>query len=216
MIVFNKIYVNYIKRNRKEVIMSHLISFVGSAGSGKSTLINTLFQQKYLTFETVNRKTSRSILADWNKTLNEVNQDVELFKKFQIEMINRKYNDDIALLNSNSNNIIVTERTFADLYSFALMILGHDNNNKSWLQEYYEMCKEKQQIYNTVFLLPYGHFPIHHDDIRPTNDHFNLMWSLLIEYFIKDFNMNNTYNIHNITCTNLIERCEFVVNYVHS
>lgn len=193
--------------------MSHLISFAGSAGSGKSTLITTLLQQEKIKCEVITRKTSRSILSDWNKTLIEVNQDVTLFKKFQIEMLNRKYNDDISLL-SYTDNIIITERTFADLYTFALIILGHNNEHTEWLQEYYEMCKEKQHIYNTVFLLPYGHFPIQNDNVRPSNNHFNIMWSKMIDHFTRDFNYNNNYNVYDILCTDIIERRDFVVNHI--
>lgn len=190
------------KRNRKEIVM-HLISIAGSAGTGKSTLINYLQENnRGYNFKVVDRKTSRSILRDWGITLQQVNSDIDIFKSFQLEMLSRKYSDDTSVFQTISDNdVIITERTFADLYTFALIIMGHNNEHNEWLNNYFNLCKQKQEIYDSIFLLPYGQFPIQSDDVRPNNEHFNLLWAKSIEEFtyklMSDRQIN--VNVHKIT-----------------
>ena len=68
-----------------------LVAICGSQGSGKST---TLEEIKKLGFNVVERKTSRSILEDWDVTLEQVNNDQELTYKFQDEITKRKLEDE--------------------------------------------------------------------------------------------------------------------------
>lgn len=210
---------NSVKWNRKEVIM-HLISIAGSAGTGKSTLINYLQQNnRGYNFKVVERKTSRSILEDWNVTLQDVNSNIDLFKTFQMEMLTRKFNDDTELLlNSSEKDVIITERTFADLYTFALIIMGHNNEHSTWLKNYFNLCCQKQEIYNQIFLLPYGQFPIQHDNVRPHYSHFNLLWAKAIEEFtyllMSDKKIN--INVHKIIDVDIQLRANTVFSKLKS
>ena len=74
-----------------------LIAISGSQGSGKTTTLNVLASKG---FSTVNRKTSRSILTDWNVSLHEVNSNPELSVKFQYELIKRKQADEAFAINT--------------------------------------------------------------------------------------------------------------------
>ena len=147
-----------------------LISVSGSQGSGKSTILRAI---KDAGFNTVERKTSRSILTDWNLTLQDVNNDADLTVKFQEEIIKRKFEDEREA--RESSDIWFTERTFADLFTYCLVSLGKDNNRSSWLNTYYNQCMSMNQHYKLVYFLRAGRFVVEHDGVRGSNHHYSRM-----------------------------------------
>lgn len=148
-----------------------LISVSGSQGSGKSVTLNHL---KQLGYEVVERKSSRSIQKDWGKSLEEINGNRDLTLKFQDEIISRKLSDEMSAI--RSEKIIFTERSYADLFTYALAVLGKENQNFEWLNQYYDRCKQLQQGYAAVFYLKGGHFPVEPDPMRAAiNPHYSRM-----------------------------------------
>jgi nicotinamide riboside kinase len=155
-----------------------LISICGSQGSGKSTLIDAL------SYNRIERKTSRSILADWGVSLSEVNNNHELTIKFQDEILKRKLEDEKEAV--QSNDLFITERTYADLFVYALVALGKDNQYDSWINEYFEKCKSAQDSYSGVFYLTAGHFKPVADGVRGHNQHYSRLVDLvLLDYTIQ-------------------------------
>lgn len=150
-----------------------LVAISGSQGSGKSTILS---QIKEKGFRTIERKTSRSILSDWGVTLEEVNNNSELTIKFQEEITKRKFDDELAAI--KSGDLFFTERTHADLFTYALVSLGKDNNYSDWLDEYYHTCMRYNQYYGAVYYLRAGHFNIEHDGTRGSNMHYSRMVDL--------------------------------------
>ena len=119
-----------------------LIAISGSQGCGKSTLIQQLQLSGY---NCVARKTSRSILTDWNVSLSEVNNNHELTIKFQDEILKRKIDDEQDTINEYpEHTIIFTERSFTDLFVYALIALGKDNQYSDYLDQYYDKCVQAQ------------------------------------------------------------------------
>lgn len=150
-----------------------LVAIMGSQGSGKTWLLNELKQQG---LHTVDRKTSRSILSDWNVSLEEVNNTPALTTKFQDEIIKRKHQDEQdALTSAGKNGLIFTERTYVDLFAYACISLGKDNRYSDWLDDYYSRCLAYQQNYDLVYYLTAGHFKVQHDGIRGSNRHYSIM-----------------------------------------
>lgn len=172
-----------------------LISITGSSGSGKSTIINHL---KEMGFDTIQRKTSRSILSDWNVTLDQVNSDFDLTVRFQNEILLRKFNDDYIAYNSShtmnkvqvTDKIYITERSFADLFVYALSVLGHQNNYNDWLNSYYIKCCQYQSIYDRIIMLPSNKFQTEKDGTRPANMHFNNMIDMTMKHYIPKMGEN--------------------------
>lgn len=150
-----------------------LIAISGSQGSGKSTILSKI---KELGYNTIERKTSRSILADWGITLQDVNNDPKLTTKFQDEITKRKFDDEIDAI--QSNELWFTERTHADLFTYALVTLGKDNQFSDWLNQYYTTCMNHNQGYAGVYYLRAGHFNIEHDGTRGSNMHYSRMVDL--------------------------------------
>jgi len=150
-----------------------LVAVSGSQGSGKTTIINQIQQHGHYVVE---RKTSRSILEDWNVTLQEVNNSHELTIKFQEEITKRKVRDELDAI--ECSDLVFTERTHADLFTYALVSLGKDNSYDSWLNDYYRTCMHHNQAYAGVFYLRAGQFNITHDGTRGSNMHYSRMVDL--------------------------------------
>lgn len=151
-----------------------LVAVSGSQGTGKSTLIDALSPH----YPSITRKTSRSILADWNVTLSEVNNNHDLTIKFQDEILKRKLADEATSV--ESSDIFITERTYADLFVYALVAIGKDNQYSSWLDDYYWKCMAAQDTYSKVFYLTGGHFDPVHDNVRGSNKHYSHMVDMLM------------------------------------
>ena len=148
-----------------------LFAISGSQGSGKTTIINALKERGY---PIVERKTSRSILDDWGVTLSQVNNDRELTVRFQDRILTRKMEDEKEAVEDVSR-IWFTERTYADLFTYALIAIGKDNEYSDWMDEYFKDCAQQQSNYNANFYLPAGKFQLEHDGVRGSNRHYSRM-----------------------------------------
>jgi len=151
-----------------------LIAISGSQGSGKSTVI------AHLDYSIVTRKTSRSILADWNVSLSQVNNDRELTVKFQEEILKRKLMDDSVGL--NTPDVYITERTPIDLATYAIVALGKDNEYSEWLDDYCGRCIVATiEYYMHTFYLTAGHFQPVNDGVRAVNQFYSRMVDLTMQ-----------------------------------
>jgi predicted ATPase len=146
-----------------------LIAISGSQSCGKTTIINKIRDVGYPVIE---RKTSRSILTDWDVTLAEINDNVELTVKFQNEIIKRKLEDELDAA-SDPTTLYFTERTYADLMIYFLLAAGGVNDMSVVVNDYYKQCINNQCIYHKVFYLKSGHFVPEHDGVRGSNIHYS-------------------------------------------
>jgi predicted ATPase len=160
-----------------------LIAVTGSQGCGKTTVINELKARGYNIIE---RKTSRSILSEWGVTLYDVNNDHDLTIKFQDEIVKRKAADEKEARDSDS--IWFTERSYADLFVYALIDLGRDSLHSEWIEKYYNTCMRLQQSYDMVYYLKAGHFSIQHDGVRGSDP----FYSRMVDTIMYDFTQQMT------------------------
>lgn len=158
-----------------------LFAVSGSQGSGKSTVIKALQDRGY---SVVTRKTSRSILTDWGVTLNEVNSNPILTMEFQEEILKRKLKDEKFAV-EDVGRIWFTERTYADLFTYALIALGKDNGYSDWLNDYYKKCLDSQSTYTHNFYLAAGVFPVENDGVRGANEHYVRLVDNTMQYITK-------------------------------
>lgn len=161
-----------------------LYTVSGAQGSGKSTVLDRI---EALGYPVIQRKTSRSILSDWGKTLDEINDDVELSKQFQDEILTRKIEDEAAAV--ASSDIWFTERTYMDLFVYALINLGKFNEHSDWLDSYYHRCRQAQHTYAHIFYLQSGLFPVASDGIRGSNHHY----SRLVDIILEDYTLSSVH-----------------------
>lgn len=181
-----------------------LIAISGSQGSGKSTVLSEL--EKY-GYPIVKRKTSRSVLKDWNVSLEEVNNDPNLSCNFQTELTDRKYKDEFNAL--HSDDLEFTERTHADLFTYALINLGKLNEHSDWLNEYYSDCMMYQAEYSLVFYLAGGQFQIESDGVRGSNQHYGRMVDLTMFEFTKQMTHPSKMNV--IDVLNINDRTNIIL-----
>lgn len=184
-----------------------LLAVSGSQGAGKSTVLNELTKAG---FKVIERKTSRSILSDWGVTLAEVNNNHELTITFQEEILKRKLEDEAFAV--NSPDVWFTERTFTDLFTYALVALGKDNEYNEWLNDYYEKCKEAQETYSAVFYLQAGHFQPVNDGVRGINQHYSTMVDLVMSHYTEL--MTSHRNMCVIDTPNIDERVEIIASEI--
>lgn len=123
-----------------------LISISGAQGSGKTTILQEI---ERLGYNVIGRKTSRSILTEWNKTLDDVYADNNLMLKFQDELILRKEKDEAPAI--ASTQMWFTERSYADVFAYTLIVLGKNNKNSDWLNAYYDHCQLLNSQYGLIF-----------------------------------------------------------------
>lgn len=170
-----------------------LVAVSGSQGSGKTVIIDLVEQEG---FQTVKRKTSRSIMAEWGVTLSEVNNNADLTIRFQEEILKRKIQDDIeAAFKLPADQCLFTERSFTDLFTFACVSLGKDNQYSEWLNSYYKKCLEAQQEISLLFYLPAGHFVVQHDGVRGSNPHYSCMVDVTMLEFTKQMTHPSVLNV---------------------
>lgn len=153
-----------------------IIAIAGSQGTGKSTLIQELSVQHNIPH--ITRKTSRSILTDWNVSLSEVNNSRELTIMFQEEILSRKIVDEDKAAKDDA--VWLTERTYADLFTYAVVAVGKDNEYSDWLDDYYARCCAAQLSYDGMVYLTAGHFQPVHDGVRGTNVHYSRMVDMMM------------------------------------
>lgn len=180
-----------------------LYAISGAQGCGKSTLLTALEDQGY---KVVSRKTSRSILKDWNMTLDEINADPELSLKFQYEILLRKAQDEHEAI--HSEEVWLTERTYMDLFVYALVNLGKHNEYSTWLDSYYDKCLENQQHYDGIFYIRSGLFQVAADGVRGSNQHYSKMVDLAMEHYT--MTSKSPLDIHTVDMADLGRRVDFV------
>lgn len=166
------------------------VAISGSQGAGKSSIIKEL--KTNTAFNIVARKTSRSILSDWQVTLDEINADHVLTMKFQDEIIKRKYDDELAA--RISDKVWFTERTYADLFTYAMFALGGRNDCSDWLDAYYKRCMHMQQSYDHVYYLKAGHFAPANDGVRAANTHYSRAVDLAMDDITSQMTMPAKYS----------------------
>ena len=184
-----------------------LVSISGSQGSGKSTVLSKLQE---IGHNVVSRKTSRSILEDWGVTLQEVNNNHELTVKFQDEILKRKRLDELPY--QYEDEIWFTERTFADLFTYAVITLGKDNEYSEYIDRYFDLCKEYQESFSRVFYIEGGMFEVEHDGVRGSNQ----FYSIMADVSMRKFTWMMTSKFTPITLSHIDDRVDFIQELVYN
>lgn len=159
-----------------------IISISGAQGQGKSTILASLKENGYSVIE---NKTARSVLADWNLTLDQVYNDKPLAVKFHDEIITR--HNEYCMDNYNSKDVMFIERSYADIFSYALAIIGPHNEYSEWLNSFHDKCQDYQSKMSGIMYLSGRTYIPEADGVRSTNQHFSTMIDSSIKKYLKDF-----------------------------
>lgn len=195
-----------------------IITICGAQGAGKSTLIDSVIERMKteapnFQVKVMERKTARSVLADWNITLDDVYADEKLMIKFQDELCTRKQQDELECLRNDINTVWIVERSYADLFAYTTVYAGRHNHLSDWLDSYYTNCKNAMGIYESVFYIEGGMFSIQDDGIRPKNNHYGQMVDMFLKRKCKEMLPEVTPFI-DIDVKDLAKRTDIVCNYL--
>lgn len=172
-----------------------ILTISGSQGQGKSTVLTSLEQ---LGYGVVPNKTARTILSDWGVSLEAVYSDKPLTVKFHEEII--KKHEQLCQPHYNSDEIVLIERSYADIFSYALAVLGPFNEYSSWLNDFHEKCCVLQSNFAGAFYLTGRTYTPQADGVRSTNIHFAKNIDDSIYRSLVDFkNKYSTHMLFNIT-----------------
>lgn len=184
-----------------------VISFSGPQGSGKTTVLKAL---EDLGYKVVPQQTSRSILKDWDFDLATVNAYQPLTKNFQKEVLKRHAN--AIEYYAQADEIYLQDRSMADIFSYALNILGPFNQYSDFMNQYYDQCKALQKQYlGVVYFHKLPNVEITDDGIRSTNGHFSKMIELVIENYVREFDSGNVLYVNT---ADRQKRVDEVVKYI--
>ena len=162
-----------------------IIGISGSQGQGKSTLIKAATENNRR-FSAHDVQTSRNLLKRWDITLGEVNAYMPLKIKFQDQLIEDHIRT-LRLINQSSG-IHLVERTFADIFTYAVLSVGPFNEYSEWLSDYYNQCKEaKLEYFDRVIYLNGRVYTPESDGVRSTNPHFANLADMCIYRYSKEF-----------------------------
>lgn len=189
-----------------------LISVCGSQGQGKTTVLSSLQDYGY---KTIQNKTARSILSEWGVKLEEVYSDKELSVKFH-ETILERHNETCSPY-YKSDELCFIERSFADIFTYALCVLGPFNQYDKWLSEFYYRCSEEQSKYAAVFYLTGRTYVPENDGVRSTNIHFSRMVDVAIKKYLNDFSNNTcSHRVFEVHQASNDDRVNFINNIIHT
>ena len=163
--------------------MAELVAICGSQGQGKTTVLSSLQE---LGYQVSFPKTSRSILEEWGVSLEKVNSDPQLKMRFQDKIIKRHYEHNMECAETDAR-VVFTERSFADIFVYTVLSLGPFNEFSSWLDNYYNQCKEYQKIYSSIFKLEGRVNDVENDGVMSVNQHFTQSVDTLLRYYLDDF-----------------------------
>lgn len=169
-----------------------VIGISGAQGGGKTSLLEELKTRGY---EVDDFKVSRTVQQRMGfKSLDDVLSSLDLMIEFQLQVLEAKRKNDLALANSDGDDVVFVERTFADILAYTELWAGKlngtlDHTDSACLAEfmnsYSEMCSTCQNwIYAGVAVLPLmEHVQWQHDPHRAKKEDASQVYSS-VERFV--------------------------------
>jgi nicotinamide riboside kinase len=159
-----------------------LIAISGAQSAGKSTLLKELKKDKRFTIDDF--KVSRQIQKHLGyNTLEEALTSNEKIAHFQQMILQHKYDHDIGLI--NKDKITFVERSFADIYAYTKEWSKRFTIDPTlWLRGQYLYCKEHQEIYDAVILIPFmaDQINFEEDPNRANRESVDIIYQTITEF----------------------------------
>jgi deoxyadenosine/deoxycytidine kinase len=185
--------------------MGSIVGISGAQGQGKSTLINYVTETHDF-IHSLDVQTARETLKDWGYSLTEVNSFMPLKVNFQEELFNRHVRSLERELTFGTDSVKLVERTFADIFAYALTSVGPFNQYSDWLNEYANKCSFAQNKYfaHIIYLSGREYTP-QEDGVRSINSHFSKLTDYLISYYTNEFDISQS-KVTQISDPDIIDR----------
>lgn len=184
-----------------------LSAITGSQGQGKSTTINKVCSSGIVT--KIESNTAREVISKFFKgdTLENIYSCPEKTMNMQELVFQNHFN--LLKQYKDVPNYFIVERSFADLYTYALLRLGALNSYSTWLQEYKHKCYEAQRIFSNIFFLTGRIYTPQFDGVRSVNQDFSSIVDLTLKKTLHELNSES--NIEIIDSPDLEYRCMKII-----
>lgn len=126
-----------------------IITLSGVQGSGKTTLLKRLSEIGYNTFE---GRLSRSVLEEWDTTLQEIYKCPDKMVEFQETLFHKKITFEQDKI--STSKIWITDRSYVDLLGYTIMVMGYKEKYNKWLDDYSAKCIAKENEYLCRIYVP--------------------------------------------------------------
>lgn len=192
-----------------------IVGISGAQGQGKTTVIKKLvelYPDEYYDFSI---QTSRNLLADYDLTLDQINKYLPLKVQYQ----DRLFRNHLGSIKGSGQattlkgKVRLIDRTFSDIFVYALVSVGAFNEYSVWLNSYYEDCKNAQKELDGVFYLTGRDYTPEYDSVRSTNIHFSSMVDQLIRKYTFGF-ANSNGIVEMVEESDLEKRVEIIHNNI--
>lgn len=170
--------------------MAKLIGLSGPQGGGKTTLLNGLKGEGIIVDDfKVSREVQRQL--GW-ETLSQVMESPETMMKFQAKVRDVKYVRELQNIQRTDADIILTERTFADVASYTQLWAWELVDQGKWsvsdaiefLLGYVDLCKANQKVYTGNLILPaMPHIQWQADPHRAEKKHIEFVTEQMDRFF---------------------------------
>jgi hypothetical protein len=185
-----------------------IVGFSASQGQGKSTVLSSLTESGY---KVLGAQTSRNILKEWGLSLAEIDEEPKLREKFQEEIISRHFNTIAPFL--EGPEIYLVERTFADIFTYALLSMGSYNEYNSWMNDYFSRCAEYQANFSKVFFITgLEKSKLEDDGVRSINEHFSTVVENTIRHYLTEMSSQNLTQVIDVNTPSHSARLEIIFN----
>jgi predicted ATPase len=170
--------------------MAKVVGLSGPQGGGKTTLLNGLKDKGiYVDDFKVSRQVQKEL--GWD-SLSNVLTDPKTMMQFQAKVRDVKYVRELENKANTDYDIILTERTFADIASYTQLWCWELADSGKWevqeavefLVSYVDMCKNNQNVYSGNLLLPsMPHVAWQADPHRAEKAHIEFVTEQLDRFF---------------------------------
>lgn len=181
-----------------------LLGLSSVQGQGKTSLIQT-FAQRDSFIKHKNLQSARTLMDKLNLTLPEINADIKLKTYFQDELLDQHFN---SLSKIDHSEFSIIERTFVDMFCYALISVGPFNAVSTWLDNYYYKCCQAQKILSHTFYLQYGIIPVE-DGCRSVNYHYAKTMDILMKHYLNEMQLPYSlipFASNNVRCDQITQK----------
>jgi predicted ATPase len=201
--------------------MAKLIGLSGPQGGGKTTLLNGL-KDKGIVIDDF--KVSREVQKQlgW-ESLSQVMKSPETMMQFQAKVRDVKYVRELENIERTDADIILTERTFADIASYTQLWAWELVDSEKWslkdavqfLVGYVDLCKANQAVYSGNLILPsMPHVQWQADPHRAEKKHVEFVTAQMDRFF--DLVHPRSVPTFSITEESVDGRIEQVYNWIQT
>ena len=186
---------------KRTSIWTHGVALSGAESSGKSTLLEKV--EPFLDVP-VSRGIVRGVLGSMGLSVPpSFGVDLQLARAFQEELQSRRESTERGF-----GGPFISDRTSLDSFAYTLAVCGRDAFSQEWLNLFHKQCIDyATQMYQFIFILPTGKFPLKEDGVRNTLP-FN---ALMMHYLIEGITRESGIPYHVIQKVDLNERVDEVL-----